>query len=133
MLYKSRSLSLKSQPELDLQVWKFMLSCSNHQCCSWAQPQELSHWFCSQKFHKTFCCPLQGSHPCCPTDYYLPDIGYCLAKKTVCLVMSCNFNLFFLHAGLSFLDCSSWKSRPDKIHQNSWQQILHWYTLSHRA
>ena len=37
-----------------------------------------------------------------------------------------------LHAGLSFLDCSSKISRQDTIYQNSWQQtfykciLLHW-------
>ena len=50
-----------------------------------------------------------------------------LAKK---LCMTCYISQTwtdFLHTGLSFADCSSWISRPDKIYKNYWQR-----TLGHR-
>ena len=54
-----------------------------------------------------------------------------LEKKGIWLVVFRHLQPILLRTWLSFSDCSSWISRPDKKFQNSWTQTFDRYILSH--
>ena len=61
-----------------------------------------------------------------------PFGSYHLLKKNgTWLVVFRHLQAIFLRTGLSYLDCSSWISRPDTKNQNSWTQTFDQYILLH--